>query len=222
MNDSQFLTVTEAAEALGVSPRHVRRLADSGAVTRIARGIIDRESVDRYIVSQRQSRTRAWSEPTAWGAAAILSGRTPDWLGASQTSRLRHSLREITGADELITRMREHSQVHTFHAHRAAVPRLRSLSEMSDHTQLGLSGTAGDVIDGYIGGDESGEVIRALGLLPDVHGNVTLRVVTLDFDHVRPLVTTRVVAALDAAGSTDPRTRGVGEHALEDILEALA
>lgn len=112
--------------------------------------------------------------------------------------------------------------MHTFHAHRAAVPRLRSLIEMSDHTQLGLSGTAGDVIDGYIGGDESGEVIRALGLLPDVHGNVTLRVVTLDFDHVRPLVTTRVVAALDAAGSTDPRTRGVGEHALEDILEALA
>ncbi|WP_238525899.1 hypothetical protein [Corynebacterium nuruki] len=45
---------------------------------------------------------------------------------------------------------------------------------------------------------------------------------TFDFGRVQSLVTTRVVAALDAAVSIDPRTRGVGEQALEEILEVLA
>lgn len=220
MNDSQFLTVAETAEALAVTPRHARRLADNGAVTRVARGIIDRVSVDRYLASQRQSRTRAWSAQTAWAAAALLSGRTPDWLGATQTSRLRHSLREITTADELITRMRGRSQVRTFDAHRAALSRLRRIVVMSDQSQLGLSGTTDDIVDGYIEGDQIGEVVRSLGLRPAVHGNVTLRSVTCDFEQVRPLITTRAAAALDAAVSTDPRTRGVGEQALEEILEA--
>jgi hypothetical protein len=222
MDGSQFLTVTETAEALGVTPRHARRLADSGALTRIARGIIDRESVDRYLVSQRQSRTRSWSEPTAWGAAALLSGGAPDWMGNTQTSRLRHSLRDISSADELITRMRGRSRVQTFDAHRAALPRLRGLIAMSDQHQLGLSGISGDVADGYIDGNQIREIVRGLGLRPAVHGNVTLRAVTFDVGRVQSLVTTRVVAALDAAVSIDPRTRGVGEQALEEILEVLA
>lgn len=220
MNDSQFLTVTETAETLAVTPRHARRLADSGAVTRVARGVIDRGSVDRYLASQRQSRTRAWAAQTAWGAVALLSGRTPDWLGTTQTSRLRHSLRKITSADELITRMRGRSQVDTFVAHRAALPRLRELTVVGDQRQLGLSGSTDDVVDGYIGGDQVAEVVRALGLRPAIPGNVTLRSVTFDFDQVRPLIITRVAASLDAAVSIDPRTRGVGEQALEEILEA--
>lgn len=43
----EFLTIAEAANTLGVSPRHVRRLTDSGALTRIARGLVDRRSIDR-------------------------------------------------------------------------------------------------------------------------------------------------------------------------------
>ena len=48
----------ETANTLGVSTRHARLLASSVAVTRIARGLVDRGSADRYLRSQRRGRTR--------------------------------------------------------------------------------------------------------------------------------------------------------------------
>ena len=48
MVGQEVLTIEETANALGVSTRHARRLADSGALSRVARGLIDRTSVDRY------------------------------------------------------------------------------------------------------------------------------------------------------------------------------
>jgi len=53
-----------------------------------------------------------------------------------------------------------------------------------------------------------------------VSGVVTLRVTGFDFDRVRGLVDTSVVAALDAATGSDPRLRGVGRRVLADLLEA--
>ncbi|MDF1706394.1 MAG: hypothetical protein P1U38_16640 [Aeromicrobium sp.] len=69
-----------------MSTRHARRLADTGAFSRIARGLIDQGSVDRYLQSKRMGRTRAWAEHTAWGAVAMLAGHDADWLGATQAS----------------------------------------------------------------------------------------------------------------------------------------
>ena len=101
MTSREFLTIEETANTLGVSSRHARRLADTGAISRIARGLIDRGSVERYLQSQRMGRTRAWAEHTAWGAVATLAGQDADWLGMTQASRLRQSLRELTDVDDL-------------------------------------------------------------------------------------------------------------------------
>jgi hypothetical protein len=62
--------------------------------------------------------------------------------------------------------------------------------------------------------------VRTLGLRADASGPVTLRVTGFDFDHVRALVDTSVVAALDAATSFDPRVRGVGRRTLAELLES--
>lgn len=220
MAGQEFLTIEETANTLRVSTRHARRLADSGAVTRIARGLIDRGSVDRYLQSQRQGRTRAWAEHTAWGAVALLAGRDADWLGATQASRLRSTLREISGADELITRMRDRTRVHTFEAHRAALPRLRRLIATANLGLLGISDTVDDSADGYLAEADLDTVVRTLGLRADASGTVVLRTTGFDFDRVRDLVTTTTVAALHAATSTDPRLRGVGHRALGELLEA--
>ncbi|GAB09027.1 hypothetical protein GOARA_026_00570 [Gordonia araii NBRC 100433] len=219
MNREDFLTIEETAHNLGVSTRHARRLADSGAINRVARGLVDRASVDRYLQSQRQGRTRSWAEHTAWGAAAILAGREADWLGATQVSRLRQALRSINEVDELLTRMRDRALSHTFDAHRAALPRLRELVTTSSTEPLGITGTLGDV-DGYIAAGQLNDIVRALGLRPSSSGAVTLRVTDFDFTRVRNLVETPVVAALDIATSTDPRLRGVGHRALGELLEA--
>lgn len=220
MCGSDFLTIEETAGTLGVSTRHARRLADSGVITRIARGLVDRRSVDRYLQSQRQGRTRAWAEHTAWGAVAILSGKGADWLGATQASRLRHALREITDTDELLTRTRERARVHTFDVHRAALPRLRSLVVISNLGNLGITDAVDDSIDGYLSKGDLDKVMRSLGLRADAGGSVVLRVTGFDFGRVRELVDTSVVSALDSAASTDPRIRGVGQRVLTGLLEA--
>lgn len=220
MAGQEFLTIEETANTLGVSTRHARRLADSGALSRVARGLIDRASVDRYLQSQRQGRTRAWAEHTAWGAVAMLAGRDADWLGATQASRLRQTLREITEIDDLLTRMRDRARVHTFEAHGAALPRLRELVAVSNMRSLGITDAVDDSIDGYTAASNLDDVVRTLGLRADAGGAVTLRVTGFDFDRVRELVDTPVVAALDAATSTDPRLRGVGHRVLGDLLEA--
>lgn len=163
----EFLTTQEAASALGVSARHARRLADSGALEWVARGLVDRRSVDRYLSSQRQGRTRAWAEHTAWGAVAILSGRDADWLGGTQGSRLRSTLRTISEADDLLSRMRDRAKVHTFHAHRAALPRLRELISTTSLRMLGITDAVGDQVDGYLPEADLDQLAHSLGLRAD-------------------------------------------------------
>lgn len=216
---SDFLTIEETASTLGVSTRHARRLADSGAIIRIARGLVDRGSVDRYLQSQRRGRTRSWAEHTAWGAVAILSGQDADWLGTTQASRLRATLREIGDPDDLLARIRDRARVHTFVAHRAALPRLQELIASTHLGLLGIADATGDSADGYLEEGELDTTVRALGLRAEPRGTVILRTTGFDFDRVRDLVTTATAAALDAATSTDPRVRGVGLRALGKVLE---
>lgn len=221
MAAEDFLTIKETAHTLGVSTRHAHRLADSGSLTKIARGLIDRNSVERYLQSHRLGRTRAWAEHTAWGAIALLAGRDADWLGATQTSRLRHTLRELTDAVDLLSRMRDRAHVHTFAAHPAAIGRLGNHVASADLGRLGVAAAADGSIDGYLAAGDFEAVVRDLGFKEDTSGKVVLRVTTFDFDKVADLVDTSVVAALDAAASTDPRIRGVGQRALEALLEAF-
>lgn len=216
----EFLTIEETASALGVSSRHARRLADSGSLSRVARGLIDRTSVDRYLQSQRQGRTRAWAEHTAWGAMALLSGLDADWLGAVQASRLRSTLRDITEVDDLLTRMRDRARVHTYEAHRAALPRLRVQIAPTNLRLLGITDAIAESVDGYLAATDLEDIVHSLGLRADPSGSVVLRATGFDFDRVRDLAATMQAAALDAATSTDPRLRGVGHRTLAELLEA--
>ncbi|MDN5861091.1 MAG: helix-turn-helix domain-containing protein [Pseudonocardia sp.] len=220
MAGGDFLTIEETARTLGVSTRHARRLADSGAVSRVARGLVDRTSVDRYLQTRRHGRTRSWAEHTAWGAVAMLTGRDAAWLGATQASRLRQTLREITDVDDLLTRMRDRAQIRTFEAHRAALPRLRELVATSSLGRLGIADPIDDSIDGYLAASDLDDVVGSLGLRADAGGPVTLRMTGFDFNQIRELVDTTAVAAMDAATSTNPRLRGVGHRVLAELLEA--
>jgi hypothetical protein len=220
MDGDDFMTFKGAARALGVSVRHAHRLADAGAIAPVARGLVDSRSVDRYLYSQRQGRTRAWAEHTAWGAIALLAGQDADWIGATQTSRLRGTLRKITDTDELVTRLRDRAQVRTFLAHRAALPDLQEIVASADLQRIGMAASYDERADGYLPAGDLEALIKKWALRPDPNGKVTLRVTGFDFSKVRELVGTSTVAALDAATSIDPRVRGVGRRTLEDLLAA--
>lgn len=217
-----LISVEEASILLHVSVQHVRRLVDSGELSKVARGLIDRKSLDRYQLEHRQSRTRVWAEHTAWGAMTLLSGHDANWLGATQASRVRRTLREMTEPAELIARTRDRARVHSYTAHTAALPRLRDKLAVTDLATLGIVDSTPDSgVDGYLATEALDSTVKALGLRADAGGNVTIRVTSFDFAVVSHLIANgRIVAAVDAAISVNPRIRGVGERALADVLDA--
>lgn len=214
-----LVAVSEAADRLGVSTRRVQHLVALGELRQPARGVIDEASVERLVAVRQGSHRRAWSEATAWGAVALLSGERAEWLGSAQRSRLRARLRNLGGA-ELVERARERADVTRYRAHVATERRLREiLVHAADAARrLGLADNSG--IDGYLAADDVAGTIRTHGLMPDDDGAVTLRATTMDLSVVEHLARRSVVlAALDLAESLDVRERRVGLDALDRALD---
>ncbi|MGW2095719.1 hypothetical protein [Promicromonospora sukumoe] len=216
-----LLTVGEAAGRLGVSTRQVQHLIAQGHLSQVARGVVDETSVDRVLAVRGARPGRAWAEPTAWGAVAILSGHAAGWMGTSQRSRLRTQLRGLSSA-QLVARARNRATAVRYAGHPASLARLRG--EIIDTSRaagaLGLS--AATTIDGYVAVGELDTVVRRHGLVRDEEGQVTLRATSLDVAVVRALADDAVVvAALDLAESLDSRERAAGLAALDRALERL-
>ncbi|WP_182379360.1 hypothetical protein [Nocardioides sp. WS12] len=214
-----FLTTQEVSGLLGVEARQVRGLAEAGAITRVARGIFDRTSVERYRAERGSGRTRTWAEHTAWGAVALLSGAAPLGLGDVQTSRLRAALRDITDPTDLALRLRDRASVTTWSGHRSVIDRVRAELVVPGRQWLGLVEDA-TIVDGYIHADRIADVVRRCRLVEDTTGLITLRSTSMDIDFIKSLAAlNRTLAAVDAATSLDPRERGVGVQVLLGRLE---
>jgi excisionase family DNA binding protein len=213
-----LLTVNEAAARLGVSTRQVQHLAARGELRLLARGVVDETSVDRYLAVRGVNHKRAWSEATAWGAVALLSGVTPTWMGESQRSRLKGRLR-VLAATELLERSRERADVARYAGHSSTAARLRT--ELVDTAgaakSLGLADT--NSVDGYLATDALADVIARHGLIRDDTGRFTLRATTVDLAMVAELAGAgTALSALDLAESLDARERHLGLDALDDAL----
>jgi hypothetical protein len=233
-----FVTTEEAAATLGVTVQHVRRLIDNGDLVRVARGLVDSTSLDRYQRSGRGGRTRVWAEHTAWAAIALLSGINPDWLGVAQASRLRGLLREIS-APGFVARTHRRADIHVYLAHPSALGRISRDLVTTDPMRLGLvegvgyngiplSGLserdAAGRLNGYYATENLAWAVRHFALRDDPAGNLTIRTTGFDLAVIRELAVTEmpVLAAVDAAAALDPRERGMGLLALRTALEAYA
>ncbi len=216
-----LLAVSKAAERLGVSTRQVQNLVARGELRQVARGVLDETSVERLLAVRGGSHKRAWSEATAWGAVALLSGDDAEWMGETQRSRLKGRLRRL-GAAELVERARERAAVARYRAHSSAGQYL--LAELVYATdasgRLGLAAT--NNIDGYLAAADVAEVVSRHGLIRHDEGRVTLRATSMDLDVVRDVSKRSVVlAALDLAESLDVRERRAGLDALDRALESF-
>ncbi|OBA81089.1 hypothetical protein A9W99_14580 [Mycobacterium sp. 1164966.3] len=218
----EFVTVTEAARRLGVTTRQVQYLAARGDLRRVAHGLIDRTSLDRHIATREGSRHRAWSESTAWAVVAILSDLPAPWIGPAQRSRLKSTLRRVSGI-ELVSRTRARAEVHRYQGHSRAAERLRH--ELVDTSRaaavLGLV-EAPDRVDGYVASGELGKIVARHALIEDAEGSYTLRATAMDLATVVALAEhAPTLAALDLAESLDIRERQTGLNFLDKRLERL-
>lgn len=215
-----FVDIETATRLLGISARRVNQLADAGDIIKGSRGLYDRLSIERYLVSRRGTAERAWDTSTAWAAVALLSGPhlRPGWFSERSTYRLEATLRTIT-ASELVGKARGRASVQVFAGHPSAARIIRGTVVARDWTIVGLAGETGDNVDGYVGSDDLANVVQRYALTPSSSGNITLRVTDFDMKTVRALAkASDVLVSLDAAGSVDARTRGVGERVLERAL----
>lgn len=214
-----FLTTHEASQLLGVEARQVRILAEAGSITRVARGIFDRTSVERYRAERGTGRTRTWAEHTAWGAIAMLSNAAPLGLGDTQKYRVRATLLDITDPSDLALRLRNRANVTAWSGHRSAGDHVRQELVIPGRQRLGLVEDDA-IIDGYIHSDQIAGLVRRYRLREDAAGSIILRHTSFDMKFIDYLARfNRTLAAIDAATSLDPRERGVGEQHLMQRLE---
>lgn len=216
-----LVAVRDTAERLGVSPRQVQHLVAQGELKSLARGVIDSESIDRFLAVHGQQRTRPWSPETAWGAVAVLSGLVASWMGETQRSRLKARMRSMSAAD-LVERTRERAEVVQYAGHSSVAERLkrRIVDTNVARSRLGLADA--NVVDGYVDANELDELVRRFGLVRDTSGRVTLRATTFPTGTItRIAAADTVLTALDLAGSLDTRERATGMDALADALEKL-
>jgi hypothetical protein len=158
---------------------------------------------------------------TAWGAVALLSGVTPQWLGGSQISRLRRRLRALT-AVQFVERARDRARVSRYVGHSRASGRVAAelVTTSQESAAMGLAATSD--VDGYLAEGGVAELVRRHGLRRDDGGRVTLRATSARMEMVESLVKAgSIVAALDLAESLDAREREIGLSVLDAALERL-
>ncbi|MGY5884944.1 helix-turn-helix domain-containing protein [Modestobacter lacusdianchii] len=218
-----LMTTQQAADRLGVSARHVQRLVAGGDLTAIGTDRIDAGSVAHWLAQRAGSRARAWEEPTAWAAVALLEGLPASWLGQAQRSRLRSTLSELDAVG-LAARARNRAVVGRFHAHPRALSRLAKQVVGSGATRgVGDLTAADDRLDGYVADTALTGLINHFRLEADPSGGVVLRTTGMSLDVVAELADgrRRVLAGLDLAGSIDARERATGSRLLDRALDSL-
>ncbi|NLA36975.1 MAG: DNA-binding protein [Actinobacteria bacterium] len=165
---------------------------------------------------------RPWSAATDWAALALLSGEHADWLDAAAISRLGHRLR-TSSASELCWMTRRRATVHRMRGWgkdegllHTGVSALRdpAMSQLFDLTAVERGA------DGYVHARDFADLATRLGLIDDVDGDVTVRVVPDDAGYAVDHVLTAAVA-IDLAESLDTRESAAGLRVLEDLLDAF-
>ncbi len=177
------ITVTEAAEELGLDERTVRAHVMSGRlqVTRVIGRTQLIEHAGVQALQRGSGRGRLWNATTAWAALELLDIRTTRRLGGSERSRLRARLRGISVA-QLAHLASGRGRLRRFAQVRGDRERLRAQVQLSGVTALededvasvfDLVGSPSRLTMGYV--PDLREVALRNGLVESAEGDVFLR-----------------------------------------------
>ncbi len=184
----RLLTVSEAADRLGVAPRRVRALAQAGQLTAVRTGsgwLVDVDSVARRAVMNElgiaDASTRPWNSRLAWAAMRALDGddRLLDALDPKSRHRVRRRLDSAAPA-RLLAVVRDRACVHRVTVHPSRVDRLRELVVPSGVAGAGIHGhglTGDKDVDGYLAADDLTAARAAVPIRDSETGTHLLRVV---------------------------------------------
>ena len=231
---ARLVTVSEAAERLGVLPQRVRALVQAGELAAVrAQGVwlIDADSLARRTLladlGVTASSARPWSQTTVWVAMRALDddGALLSQLDRKARYRLRRRLDDADPAS-LLAAVRNRAGVVRVSVHPSRTDRLRELVVPSGITGAGMHGfglTGDDAVDGYLSADSLADARQALRVRDSDSGAHLLRVV--DDEHLLQglEVAPRLAVAADLldhaveGGAIDERVSSMVRGLLEEI-----
>jgi excisionase family DNA binding protein len=218
----QYISSSEAARRLGVTPRRVYMLVAANRLRaeRIGgRLLIDGKDVDARL-SMPSRVGRPFSARRAWGLILLASGENPPGLDQSTKSKLRRVLREHD-LWSIRSRLAGRAERKGFRAHSSDLSRLDAepdivASGARHAAEVGLGLVAADApVEAYVDHRGADRLVEKYRLTTSARPNVILRVVP---DKVRPWLDARIAPrlamALDLAEDADPRSQDVAREAL--------
>jgi excisionase family DNA binding protein len=219
---SDWMSVTEAAAALGLTRQRVGRLVAQGALGSQRLGnqtVVRRDDVDARL-ELRPTGGRPYSPRRAWALILLADQIVPPGLDAPSISRLRAVARR-QGLWEIRGRLATRAERRELRAHSSDLARLaaeegivRTGPRFAADAGLGLIASEAPV-ELYVDAATARHLERRYSLHPSDDPNVVLRVVP---DEVRGWLTEpiapRSAVALDLAEDRDPRSQQVARETL--------
>ncbi|MFD4268179.1 hypothetical protein [Rhodococcus sp. NPDC058481] len=226
------MSAVDAATALGVSQRQVERLAQAGDVVvtrRVGRALLlDAASVHRCAQMSRR-RGRPWSEQAAWAALTLLSGLSVDWIPGAHQARLIERLHRSTAEEVAYLARRRSTRILRMRGWGTEMARsllvaggasaLDTDPQMAARFELTTGHHGG--FDGYLLDTHVEAVVDAFGLVPDLGGDVTLRVISDPHTARTGGAVPMAVVAADLMDSLSTREHNAGTRVLQDLLDTL-
>ena len=216
-----LLSVNQAAEAFGVSPRRVRALIASKRVpaVRVGRSWALERSVLR---SHGRVGGRPIRAGNAWALLAMLDGSDAPWVDVFSRSRLRRRLKVGAWLEKALEFSEPRSSVHRWRVLPGDLPKLREYglvrSGLSAQT-AGLDIVATDNhLDGYVSSKSLAQIEKRLqpAKSPD-NPNLVLRVPSHPWILSQGSVAPPAVVAADLLGHADRRVARAGRRLLSAI-----
>lgn len=217
------MTVTEAAERLGITRRAVMYLLDDGSITgrRLTNGtwLVDTDSVTRWELIGQRGRGRPLNSATAWAVLWELSGLDAEWLERTTRFRLRDRIRgyDAPGLARAVARRTVDHRYRAANAERAADGLIATGRAAADVLGMGLLRDRSHVA-GYVRDGTADEWADSHFMLSDSAGRDVIYSNTLPFRYAEDDMPSAVVAA-DLARSTDTRERSGALRALEQMRQ---
>jgi excisionase family DNA binding protein len=218
----EAISVDQAAEALGVSPRRVRALIGSKRVpaVRIGRSWALDPNLLRPHALRRGG--RPVSADNAWALLALLSRAEAPWVDVFSRSRLKRRALNGEWVEKALQFSEPRSAIHSWRVLEADLPKLRDYGLVRSGLAAQVPGL--DIVpmrnelDGYVSAKSLGQMEKRFRpAKASENPNVVLRVPSQSWILSQGPAAPPAVIAADLLGHADGRVARAGRRLLEKI-----
>ena len=217
-----LISVDQAAQALGVTPRRVRALIASRRLPAVRVGrnwALDRSLLRSY---GRRRGGRPINAHNAWALLALLSGSPAPWVDVFSRSRLKRRVLNREWLEEALRFSEPRSAVYGWRLLPSDLPKLQDYGLVSSGLAARIPGldivTMDNAIDGYVSSKALAQIDKKLqpAKSPD-NPNVVLRIPLQPWILSQGPVAPAAVVAADLLAHPDSRVARAGRKLLDTI-----